>query len=480
MKIDKKQLEISLSRLSLIDFCEYTKHDWQTNWHHEFIADQLDKVIEDVLKGKKRQLIITCPPQVGKSEVVTRRFPAYAFGRNPNFRIASCSYSQGLSSSMNRDVQRIIDSPEYRDVFPDVRLNSKHTSDHTKLQYRRNTEVFDIVGGGGFYKSTSIMGPLTGTPIDIGIIDDPIRDAVQANSLKIRNNIFDWYKTVFSTRLQSASAQIVILTRWNEDDLAGRLISGKGNWEVLKLEALKETPQQFDPRAMGEALWPGKYDKKWYEDVKRESGSRVFESLYQQNPRPQEGTIIRQSHIKTMKGTPRVMKELIQSWDLSFKGNANSDYVVGSVWCRIDANYYLVDMVRGRWDFNETLRQFEMLTDKWPSATRKVVEDAANGAALYSSLRNKIPGIVLWKPKTGKIERLQAVSPLFESGNVILNEELPHHEDLVSELCSFPYGINDDMVDSCTQALINFKGSSSFFARGKKRSGMISGHFIGK
>jgi len=463
--IDNDELNIELAQRRLIHFCDYTKDDWVTNWHHKHIADALDKVIE----GKTKRLIISCPPRVGKSEIATRRFPAYALGKNPDLSIISCSYAYDLASRMNRDVQRIIDSPQYANVFPGTRLTNKNVRSGDNNSYLKNSEIFEIIDHKGVYRSAGVGAGITGMGMEIGIIDDPIKDAMEANSQRVRQNIWDWYTAAFQSRLEKDGAMIVIQTRWHEDDLTGRLLDGKGDWEYIKLEAIKETHQDFDPREMGDALWPEKFDIQRYKDIKIDAGSRVFEALYQQNPKPQEGTLIKPSWINTTDGPPPVTRELIQSWDLSFKGNANSDYVVGTVWAKIEANYYMVDMVRGRWDFTETIKQFEMLTRKWPKATRKIVEDAANGAALYSTLRNKIPGITLWKPKTDKVSRLQAVSPLFEAGNVHFNSMNEFHDDMVQELTGFPFGTNDDMVDSITQALLNLKTSTPVFRSVGKR-----------
>lgn len=463
--IDSKELKVELARRKLINFCAYTKDDWVTNWHHNVMAEALDQVLE----GKIKRLIISCPPRVGKSETATRRFPAYALGRNPDLRIISASYAYDLATRMNRDVQRIIQTPEYAELFPDTKLSGKNVRSTSEHSYLRNSDIFEVVGKKGQYRSAGVGQGITGFGADIAIIDDPIKDFAEANSARIRQNIWDWYTAALQTRLEKGGAIIIIQTRWHEDDLTGRVLERPDGWTQVKLEAIKETSQIYDPRKIGEAIWPEKYDVKRYEQVKRDVGSKVFESLYQQNPTPQEGTLIKKDWVKGIEGHPRVMKELIQSWDLSFKGNANSDYVVGSVWAKIEEDYYMVDMVRGRWDFSETLKQFEKLTNKWPDATRKVVEDAANGAALYSTLKSKISGITLWKPKTGKVERVQAVSPLFESGNVHFNSLNEHHDELVTELTSFPYGANDDMVDSVTQALLNLKSRRAFFAKVGKR-----------
>jgi len=241
-------------------------------------------------EGKIKKLMVFMPPQHGKSELVSRRLPAYLLGLKPTAKIIGCSYSADLASSFNRDVQRIIDSQEYKNIFPNTRLNSSNA--RTSGTFLRNADIFEVVGHKGFYKSCGIGGSLTGTPADIGIIDDPIKDAMEADSLTYRARAWEWFTNVFLTRLHNDSQILVTQTRWNEDDLSGRILSNMQGWEVLSLPAINEHGRtDHDPREVGQALWPERHSLERITEI-RQSNPRAFHALYQQDPKPFEAGLV--------------------------------------------------------------------------------------------------------------------------------------------------------------------------------------------
>jgi hypothetical protein len=224
--------------------------------------------IDDLLDGKIKRLIISCPPRFGKSEVVSRRLPAYVLGKNPDASIIACSYSADLAARMNRDVQRIIDSPEYADLFPESRLNEANIRTVAQGTFLRNSDLFEIVGHTGVYRSCGIGGGITGMDFNsIGIIDDPIKNREEAESPTIRNKIWEWYTDTFYTRRENDAPILVTQTRWHEDDIIGRLLESSKNedadqWEVVSLPAMSEEERPaYDIRTgPNQALWPGRYD----------------------------------------------------------------------------------------------------------------------------------------------------------------------------------------------------------------------------
>lgn len=228
--------------------------------------------------------MIFVPPQHGKSELSTRRFPAYALGLNPNKKIAICSYSATIASNFNRDIQRIIDDNIYPKIFPGTSLNESSAVNPSKNTYLRNSETFEIIGHNGFVKTVGVGGSLTGTPVDIGIIDDPFKDRQEAMSGTIREKVWSWYTDVFETRLHNKSQQLVIMTRWDEDDLAGRILKRDNDWEVVRFPAIKERESPDDPRAIGEALWEEKHSLERIQKIK-DTSPITFNSLYQQEPK---------------------------------------------------------------------------------------------------------------------------------------------------------------------------------------------------
>lgn len=277
-----------LARRNLSDFVSYTKPDYEFNWHHISICSKL----QDFANGKIKKLMLFVPPQHGKSELATRRYPAFQLGKKPSSKICICSYSATLAMAFNRDIQRIIDDTKYHDAFPDTILNESNVSTNAQGSYLRNSEIFETVGHRGFIKTVGVGGSLTGTPIDIGIIDDPFKDREEAMSIRIREKVWSWYTDVFETRLHNDSQQLVIMTRWDLDDLAGRILKrDKDEWTVISYPAIKDREYIGDPRQIGEALWESKHSLERLRKIE-ETSPFTFNSLYQQNPKPSTESLV--------------------------------------------------------------------------------------------------------------------------------------------------------------------------------------------
>jgi predicted phage terminase large subunit-like protein len=242
------------------------------------------------------------------------------------------------------------------------------------------------------------------------------------------------------------------------DDLAGRLMeaskSGEGDhWKVLNFPALAEHDDGY--RRTGEALHPERYDLGQLGRIKKAIGTRDWNALYQQRPVPDGGLIFRREWIRTWTRLPTAFDETIASWDMAFKGKSGSDFVVGQAWGRRGGDFYLLDQVRGRWTFTQTLEAVTNFSTRWPEAVAKLIEDTANGPAVIDSLKSRITGIIPVNPEGGKVARAYAVSPAWESGNVYMPDRAMAEwaDDFEAELLQFPMGANDDQVDAMTQAL---------------------------
>jgi len=282
-----KEIRQEKARRHLIDFYQYLRPDYNINWHHRLICEHLD----NLLSGKISNLMIFTHPRAGKSEIGSRMFPAYAFGRDPNLQVIGTSYGADLASRMNRDVQRIIISPAYKDVFPNTNLSEKNIRTTAQGNYLRNNDIFEIVGHRGVYVCAGVNGAITGMGYDIGIIDDPVKDRAQAESLTYRDNAWDWFVSTFYTRSEKKARMLIILTRWHSDDLAGRLLKrGEEDleaeqWTVLNLPAIAEAPiPPYDPRKPGDALWPWKYDVVALRKKEAMVGPYEWEAMWQQRP----------------------------------------------------------------------------------------------------------------------------------------------------------------------------------------------------
>lgn len=457
-----------LARRTMGDFVLYVDDNYQMNWHHRLLCDYLDKLACKEI----RRLMVFMPPRHGKSELVSRKFPAYLLGRNPDTSIISCSYSADLASRMNRDVQRLIDSEQYLELFPGTQLSNQHTRRFYETRYTRNNNMFEVVDKKGTYRSSGVGGGITGMGGEYIIIDDPVKNREDADSATMREKVYDWYTSTLYTRLEKDGCILLTLTRWHEDDLAGKLLKaaqeGADQWTILELPAVCEyPPKPYDVRQEGEALWKWKYDEEALEKMKVTVGSRDWAALYQQHPTPGEGGTFKREWWNYYKVLPDGLYDFVQSWDCTFKDAQSSDYVVGQVWARKGSSRYLLDQVRGRMSFTETLRAIRSLSAKWPQAIRKLVEDKANGTAVIDVLRKEIPGLIPVEPEGGKIVRANAVTAVAEAGNIYLPDPsiAPWVHDFVEEHAVFPNGANDDQVDAQTQAN-TYYNSSSFSLEG--------------
>lgn len=275
-------------------FTEWTSAEYQTSWHHRELCRLLDRMVS----GECRRAMVFMPPRHGKSELVSRRLPAYILGRNPDASIISCSYGADLASRMNRDVQRIIDDEEYRKLFPGTELWGKNVRSNAAGSYLRNSDIFEVVGHKGVYRSTGIGGGITGMGFTFGIIDDPVKDHDQADSPVVRKAVWEWYTTTFYTRRATDARILLTMTRWHRDDLAGRLLAlqkedpNADRWEVLSLPAIRtenDPTAACDRRAIGEPLWPERFPLSDLAQT-RANSARAWAALYQQNPQADGGT----------------------------------------------------------------------------------------------------------------------------------------------------------------------------------------------
>lgn len=455
---------------SLADFVLYTKPDYQMGWFHREICEALDRFLQDVIDKKSPRLIITAPPRHGKSELTSRRFPAYALGKYPDLEIIACSYSAELTSLMNKDVQGIIDDECYNGVFPDTSLQGSLYAPDTGVKVARTADYFKVVGHKGHYRSTGVGGSITGMGAHVLIIDDPVKDRESANSPTIRTKTWDWFTSTALTRLAPGGGVIIMCTRWHCDDLVGHVLhnaeTGQGDaYQLVNYPAIAEHDEKH--RHIGEPLHPERFNLEALKGIRQNVGPRDWAALYQQRPVPDGGALFQDSWIHYYKPDelPHLheFNKLVISWDMTFKATNTSDYVVGQVWGRKDANFYLLDQVRGRMDFVKTQEAFEALAKKWPDVHRKLVEDKANGPAIIASLKSKVTGIIPINPKESKEARANAVTTFWEAGNVFIPDPSIAPwvaRDFIPELLRFPADAHDDQVDAMTQAINDLKGHS--------------------
>lgn len=462
------------ARESLLDFTRYTfSGDYRVNWHHRLLCRTLDRFV----RGEIDRLIVNCPPRHGKSELCSRRLPAYILGRNPDARIIACSYGQDLATDMSRDAKRIIQSDAYQRVFPDTELPSRHVVADDRHAYKNTADLWEIVGHAGRYLARGVGGGITGKGGDFLLVDDPFKDDEEARSPTVRDTVWRWFNKVLKTRASRDARMLIIQTRWHEDDLVGRLkrqmreVDEADDWTIVNFPALYrggvDDLHPDDPRDEGDALWP------WFRDrndwlAKEKTDPEGFAALGQGMPSPPGGSIIRRDW------TDQRFDELPVGrghwiWALDPKGgskNEGSSEAALQLWLRPTKHpgrAYLVDQRTGIWSQAETEQRLRdawkgAFGPLWQKASDKYFEDTGDGPALAERLRDDIPGIQLWSPGTrSKEQRVRDVMTYWSAGNVWLpsaeaREWVP---TFVQQLTSFPSAARDDQVDAMTIALAN-------------------------
>lgn len=456
------------ARLSLSNFTSATKPNYESAWFHDVLCKTLDKV----RTGEIKRLIIEMPPRHGKSELVSRRFPAMILGDKPDTEIIACSYSATLASRMNRDVQRIMMDEPYRAIYPDSQLFGKNV--RTVAQggsWLRNNEIFEVVDHKGCYRSAGVGGGITGQGFDIGIIDDPFKDQKQADSQTQRDTVWEWYTSTFLTRGSPGSAIVICHTRWHKDDLIGRILEKEADdWTVVKFPAIQDTdddvqPRLYDKRSNGEALWPQRYGTGKLAKLEKTLGPSQFAALYQQRPIIKGGDMFKpREWIKTsnyVKALPAGIKTLWY-WDNAGTqdGGANT---AGTLAGYIDGRFYIIKTVAGQWSAGnrEAVKRAEAERAKALYRTVTIYNEQEPGSAGVEQFQNTTRTLAGFAVKADRVtgskeSRAEVLAAQMEAGNVYIyapdDGDNKWIGELLDELESFPKGKRKDRVDSVTGA----------------------------
>jgi predicted phage terminase large subunit-like protein len=451
---------IVAARNSILGFTQYTMPEYDTNWHHRTLCERLDALV----RGDITRLMVFMPPRHGKSELVSRRFPAYILGHDPNAHIIACSYGADLASRMNRDVQRIIDAPEYGQVFPKTRLYGSNVRTIARGSWLRNSDIFEVVEYQGVYRSAGVGGGITGMGFTYGIIDDPIKNREEADSETIREKIWEWFTSTFYTRQHRDARILITLTRWHEDDLGGRLLELAANdpkadqWSVLRLPAVadEDQPTDDDPRTMGDPLWPDRFGLDMLGKIQA-TDHRQWEALYQQRPRALAGDYFKRAWFEIVPAIP-VNCTFVRYWDLASGESENNDRTIGVLMARDPGGYfYIVDVVRGRWnakDRNSTILQTAALDhqkhghvethiEQAPGLSKEPTDDLVRQLAGYAVYADRVT-----KDKESRAQPLQAQC---QAGNVKI-VYADWNRPWLDVMCDFPTGKHDDDVDATSGA----------------------------
>ncbi len=423
--------------------------DFVSGWHIDAICEHL----EAISKGQLTRLIINIPPGFMKSLTTCVFWPAWVWTFRPETKWIYASYSMALSRRDNLRMRRLIESEWYRSRFGEA---------FRPLDDNWGTAKF-VNDRAGFRLCTSVDGTVTGEHADVQVCDDPIKPQdVSKTSLK---NCLEWWNETMSSRLVDfkKSARVIIMQRLHVNDLAGEMIRA-GGYEHLSLPMEFESKYACstsigfkDPRtADGDLLWPAKCPKESVVEIKNGIGSeRGVEAQLQQHPVPHSGAIFKKDAIRFYDKLPEITTT-ITSWDCTFK-ETGSSYVVGQVWSVTrDCEYYvLLDQIRARMSFSETMKAIRKFALKYPLSSAHLIEEKANGSAIIDMLRDEIPYLKPVLPEGGKEPRAHAIEGIWSAGRVLLPDPTQAFwvNDFIQEILEFPSSINDDQVDAMTQAL---------------------------
>lgn len=442
-------MSLQLIRNNFINFSKEMMSNYRVNWHHRVVARHLEAVVQ----GEIKRLIITEPPRHGKSVQVSELLPPFYMGHHPEDSVIFTTYGQNLANRFGRKVRNHMESPKYRELFPHSVLSHDSKAKH---QFANKS--------GGEYNAVGRGGPLTGKGGRLIICDDLLKDDKEAASALVRQGLVDWLESTLMTRFEPDAAWIMMATRWNEGDPIGWALEqlADNGWVVLDFPAILEESNEYDERKVGHALWEDRFSLERLQKIKANTSPYFWNAMFQQRPSPPEGNIIKRQWLTNFyKELPPKFDVMISSWDLAFGDGDDSAFVVGQVWGKVGAYAYLVYEFRQQVDFIKTIDAFLMVYALYPPARRKLVERKANGHALIAALEKRVPGIDPIDPQGSKELRAMAVSPILESGHVVLPHPsiCPWILDYIEECVIFPKGKFKDRVDATTQALDSLFGA---------------------
>lgn len=426
------------ARRHLLDFILYSFPEYRINWHHRVIAEKL----EAVLTEKNKRIMIFVPPRHGKSEECSVQFPAFAMGRDKDLSVLLASYSADLSQEFGRQTRNIVASGKYQKVFLGTTLSEDSNSKGTW-----NTN------GRGAYNAVGVGGAATGKGADILIIDDPIKNRKDAESLTIRDAVWDWWRSTARTRLSPTGSVIIIQTRWHKDDLAGRILKNDPDgWEVVNLPAIAVQDEQY--RKAGEALWPDQFPLESLNRTKKDIGSYEFSCLYQQTPVDSESQEFKPEWIKKISLESvllmRTKRFLTVDTALSEK---DSDDNTGIVLNYVnDQNFWHLRAFKLRVNSADLLKfLFKIFVDErldqigieetvYLKAIKPFLDDEQRRRNIF------LPIVPLKHGGNSKVLRIRGLIPRYESGSVYHIDQ--SCVDLEDEMIAFPNGLHDDVLDA--------------------------------
>jgi predicted phage terminase large subunit-like protein len=438
-----KERQRQKARRDLLAYCQFVYPPYKAGRHHCFVIEKLGAVE----RGEISRVMVSEPPQHGKTLTVSQLFSCWYLGRNPRRKVVVATYGDDRAQDIGRSVLRTLkEDSHHREIFPEAEVDANAAS-----QAR-----IDLLPGGSFY-AVGRGGSLTGRSADLLIIDDLFKDDKEARSAAVRREVIEWYSRVALTRLAPDGAVILVGTRWGRGDLFDYLLSEREekSWFVVNLPALAETNDPLGRRE-GEPLWPERYGLDALKQKRIEVGGAAWTCLYQGQPTAAEGCILHRDWWQYYTAVPETFERRIISVDSAFKTGQQNDYSVMQVWGKTETGFYLLANWRERVEFPELKKTLVAFGEQWrPHAV--LIEDSASGQSLIQELRatTALP-LKPIRPDRDKESRAAAITSLLECGCVFLPQSAGWLDDFLDEASAFPRGAHDDQVDALTQALNYF------------------------
>jgi len=433
-------------------FLPFVKNVWPDfieGRHHRIMADAFERVS----RGELKRLCINIAPRHGKSELTSYMLPAWLLGQDPSRKVICATHTTEFSQRFGRKVRNLIESDDFKAVFPETALKAD-----SKAAGRWD------VSGGGEYFACGVGAAMTGRGADLLIIDDPHSEAAGINpSNEYFEGVYEWYSSGPRQRLQPGGAIIIVMTRWHQLDLTGRVIKasevrGGDKWEVITLPAVDEYEIP---------LWPEFWKKEELDALRATIPISKWSAQYQQDPTSEEGALIKREHWNMWdQKNPPACEFILQTVDTAHTKNARSDYSAITTWGVFNhpdengiyvPNIILLDAVNEKLEFPELKRKcFELYEDYQPDAF--LVEAKAAGFPLIQEMRAVGLPVSEYSPSRGqdKLSRVNAVSDIFSNG-VVWAPRTRWAEEVIEQCAAFPNGAHDDLVDSTTLALLRFR-----------------------
>lgn len=486
-KLQKALAQRVLARRRLLHFTQMTHPAYSSGWVHDDICRRLEKFSQEVAEKKSPRLMLLMPPRHGKSELASIRFPAWHLGHYPNHELINIGYNLDLPMKFSRKVREVMREPQYKGIFPDATLHPDSQS----------LEAWLTTSGGGF-TAAGVGGGITGKGAHILIIDDPIKNQEEADSILTRDKLWDWYQSTAYTRLAPGGGVLVIETWWNDDDLAGRLQQmmskeDSDQFEIVRYPALSEaweyrdevtgdivrTPEEVDvddpPVGMSNqltllrpkdfCLHEDRYPTDSLKRIRANLQPRIWSALYQQNPVPDEGMYFKKEFFRYQKALPAPNNlRIYTAWDFAIGEKTHNDWTVGATILQDDTDtLYVLDIHRMKGDSFQIIEAMLDVAERWgqfPGTGYLMgAEDGQIWRAMVPMLKKRMterkqyPPYEVLRPLSDKLARARPLQGRMQQGRVVFPEGASWLPQAEQELLRFPAGAHDDVVDALAWAV---------------------------